>query len=325
MTRTQNYNDRGSEGSKARERLIVSGTTFNALLPRDHPWRGKYTSESDVIQRAVWKWRRPMSRMGQQICQTGTNFESGIRDAVQDALYAPIYEPGFMVCTVNPWWGGSPDGLVLDTNRDGVTTVRAVVEIKTLVKRQWRFNANGSAEVPGYYMAQAQWYMWMVDCPRCAFAQYRPADDTLHITWIEAEPERMQLALVEVCRRTEQICMLIAQWRNVVATGVVIGLIEPVQGEYLTTGRPALDPLEESDRPWHRWHDWLLLEQGNRRDPDAWDEWERWVTGIIDEHCKPKRKCRRKPLQLMDYATDLGEIPTLTATLDTLPPPPPGF
>jgi len=257
----------GPTGDRRRN-LLVTGTSLAALLSPGHPWRGKL-SRPELLRRFVFGEERTYNAATRAMFRAGTEGEEVAIAWLERALDRPIYRPGLMEVGESPWWGGCCDGLALGPTFNGVTDVDFLVEVKTLVSRPWRWNADGSAEVPSYYVAQAQWYMWAVGAPKCCFLQYKPPAEgelpRFEITWVRADTEEMNTLLRGLRADTAAIVTLRALWA---------GLGAPADGPILDRWA-AVQHRKEDLAPEH----WAMLEEGvreatarlkRRREAPAW-------------------------------------------------------
>lgn len=206
----QNIGDeKNPEWEKRRKKLIVSGTTAAKLLPKSHPWHDSKTARDDR-KRYLFGYRAPTPQFLQDMFDAGNAGEKkaiSILDIDLSFHDLRLEHPGLLEAKENEYWGGSVDGLVIDSN--GVA--KYVVEIKTCVKRKLQFEEEtGLPIVPGYYMAQVQLYMYLTGINRAMFVQYDPKleRERVFTTYVDFDPENFEIMRQYMIAYTEHTLKL---------------------------------------------------------------------------------------------------------------------
>lgn len=163
-----------------RDKLWVTGTGLAKMIKHfstTHPWRNTRGLVRDLLKSIIFGYKEPFSAMTENILRMGNAGESVALKMLQAELDAEgnghtLIFPGLLVSTEDHRWGGSPDAIIVD--RDG--NFVALVEVKTLVLRENKFDDQGVAVFPAEYYAQAHLYMWLTGIRVGIGLQYEPTD-----------------------------------------------------------------------------------------------------------------------------------------------------
>ena len=186
-----------------RDKLALTGTSFGKILPVGHPLKGKGKPE-EVMKAYVFNDKQNVNEFVKKMFAVGNECEPIAARKFCFQTGKRLDFPGLCISERNPLIGGSPDGVSVD--RD------FIVEIKTLVRRKIELDSAGDAVVPQYYLAQANFYMWLTNIKRCAFVQYDHQSGQLWITWLDYMEDAMETALHCAFKYVEEVAALRAEW-----------------------------------------------------------------------------------------------------------------